>query len=362
MTDNKTIIVATGGTGGHIFPADSLALELVNRGYNVIMLVDEKYKKYGGFDKGKIIEIKSSSISGGVFSKISKLFNVTKAVFQAAIILFKLKPKLVIGFGGYPSFPPCMAAMLMNMSYMIHEQNSVLGLANQILSLRAKKIATSFKDTAGISTKYLAKVIYTGNPVRESIRKMSNLPYSVFNKRKILTITIIGGSQGASIFSRVIPEALISLPLKYRKRLKIVQQCRSSEINQVKEKYDLAKIDAEIDSFFSDIPEKFTNSHLVIARSGASTIAELLSIKRPAILVPLANSARNHQYVNAQRVSEQGVAIIMQENIDFTEETLSQQIISFFEDPKLLVSMQQKIAAESGIDSAGALADVVAAT
>jgi UDP-N-acetylglucosamine--N-acetylmuramyl-(pentapeptide) pyrophosphoryl-undecaprenol N-acetylglucosamine transferase len=319
--NNNFIIIATGGTGGHIFPAEAVKKALTQKGYKVLMLVDEKYKNFIQIGQN-IIELPSSPITGGIFNKIVKIYKIILSICLSIKILYKYKPKLILGFGGYPSFPPCIAAYLLKIPYILHEQNAILGKTNEFMLKKALFLATSFKDTEKIPLNLNHKIKYTGNPIRDEFKNIT-ISNNDLNKLKIL---VIGGSQGASVFAKIIPEAIKTLPDDLKNKVSIIQQSRKEEIEAIKKQYVEVGIKHEVSHFFNNINTKLSESNLVIARAGAGTIAEIQEIGIFAILVPLPNSARNHQYINALKYTKEKSAIIMEQNKDFTAENLREKI------------------------------------
>ncbi len=359
-SDSRLIILAAGGTGGHIFPAESLAEELRARGQRVILITD---KRFNHFKSGLLSTIERRTIraggsGAGLTHKISSVINILLGILRARRILKKFKPYAVIGFGGYPSFPTVYAASHLRIPTYIHEQNSVLGRANRMLAKRANQIATSFPDTQMIEPEDKAKIIMTGNPVRASIRALRDIPYPNFQQDGMLHILITGGSQGASVFSEVIPSAIELLPVHLRARLRIDQQCREGELAVARARYKALGVHADLASFFVDIPARLASAHLVIARSGASTLSELAVAGRPAILVPLPNAMDNHQYFNANAFEEIGGGWVMSQD-GFTAQALSARLEAFLTVPETLTKAAENCKKLGVADAARKLADVV---
>ncbi|MEM7616851.1 MAG: undecaprenyldiphospho-muramoylpentapeptide beta-N-acetylglucosaminyltransferase, partial [Pseudomonadota bacterium] len=324
-TEGKlTILLATGGTGGHIFPAISVAQELKKRGHDVMFLVDkrfnEKYIKMLG--DIKVFKINSAPLSGNIIKKFISSIKITHGILQSLLKLKKLKPDMVIGFGGYPSFPTIIASILQARPFMLHEQNSILGKVNRLFSKKARHVATSFPDVSVMGNKHVTNI---GNPVRESFLAMQNDNYTDFDNKFYLLIT--GGSMGATIFSEIVPKALAALDRDLRYKIIITHQCgKGDNPEEIKEQYYNIGIESEVDYFFNDIDQKIFNSHLIICRAGASTIAEIATVGRPAIMVPYPYSADNHQYYNALHVeTNNGGWLYKQE--DFSEASLSRKLI-----------------------------------
>ena len=297
MAQNKKIILAAGGTGGHVFPAIATAEELNKLGFETEIFTDTRGVKYIKTQKFRVI--KSASPNG-----IKAVFKLTIGFLQSLYQLIKNRPYAVVGFGGYPSFPPLFAARLLFIKTVLHEQNSIQGKANRILAKVANISASSFPNTGGI---------YIGNPVRADIK---TTPYPVITSKINLLVT--GGSQGAKLFAQVVPKAL----QKFADEVKVTHQVPENLIEVVKADYAALGIEHEVKSFFDDMPTQLANAHLLIARSGASTVAELAIAGRPAIFVPLAIAADDHQRINAASVVEQNGGWLILEK-DFTPESLA---------------------------------------
>jgi len=337
MTISCRIILAAGGTGGHVFPAEALAEELLARDYkNVFLISDKRANDYKGTLAGlERFTIRSGTFGRGLLTKLTAVADVFIGIVQARKILKNLQPDVVVGFGGYPSFPTLYAASLLGIPTIIHEQNSVLGRANRLLVKKVNAIATSFKKTQLIEEKYQAKTYFTGNPVRAGIKAINEVNYSELAQEGIMRILVTGGSQGATIFSKIVPEAIAALPEAHKKRIRIDQQCRKEDVDFTRAAYQKLGISADIAAFFSDIPARLAAAHLVIARAGASTIAELTAAGRPSLLVPLPNSMDNHQYYNAIELETAGGAFMMPQD-GFTALALSAKIESFLNLPEKL--------------------------
>jgi UDP-N-acetylglucosamine--N-acetylmuramyl-(pentapeptide) pyrophosphoryl-undecaprenol N-acetylglucosamine transferase len=333
----ENVLMATGGTGGHVFPAFALGQELEKQGYEVKYILDDRTRKFAKIDGEKFFIVNSRSLSGNFSNKLISLAFLCFSIIQSIYLIWKLKPDVVIGFGGYPSFAPCVAAFLLGKKYIIHEQNSVLGKANAFLAKFAYKLAISFPKTKFVTPNLEEKTIYTGNFVREEVKRVK--PLEKFSNSTPLNIFIIGGSLGASIFGRIIPDAIISLPKEYRKKVNIVQQALKNEVEELSQKYKDNNINAQVDYFFNNVECEYEKAHLVIARAGATTIAELHEVKRPAILVPIAKSNNNHQFLNAVSLSSQGVAILLQENHDFSVENVANQIKNMIDNEEIINNM-----------------------
>jgi len=306
----KTVILASGGTGGHIFPAIAVSDELIKRGYRTILITDIRAEKYIKNNSkiercfSEIHTISTSSLAGNIFKKVNAAKDIGIGYFQAQKIIKDVKADIVVGFGGYPSFPTMYSACSLsrsnpNLLTLLHEQNSVLGQVNAFLVDKVKKIATSFRETGLISEKNKDKQSFVGNPVRDSIKNIRDFDYKIFDDKTTFKILVVGGSQGASIFSDVIPEAIKDLPDDIRNKIRIDQQCRKEDVDKVAKIYGDLNVSADVASFYEDIAIRIANAHMVIARCGASTVSELSVAGRPAIFVPYKYAKDNHQMKNA---------------------------------------------------------------
>lgn len=296
----KTFVLMAGGTGGHLFPAMALAQELVRRGHRVELMTDHRVESYGADFPASAIHVVPSA-TPSLSNPIKFVGGGLKILRGMAVAFSKLraiKPDCVIGFGGYPTFPPFLAANFQGIPGILHEQNSVMGRANRALARFADVLAMSFARTKFADTFNLEKVV-TGNPVRDRVRSVAGAPYPALTADGPIRLVIFGGSQGAKALSDIVPEAIALVPEALRQRLQIVQQCRSEDLDRVAEVYRRAKVNVELAAFFTDLPERISQAHLVIGRSGASTIAELTVLGRPAILVPLPGALDADQKNNA---------------------------------------------------------------
>lgn len=355
----KTVVLAAGGTGGHIFPAQALAESLIQQGLHPVLITDRRFANYvRGVEGVEVKIIRSGSLSGGLIRRALNLGNILLGIWQARRILARLKPVAVVGFGGYPSFPTMISATQMKCYTVIHEQNSVLGRANRVLAKRVSAIATSFEQTSHVPEDAQDKVQFTGNPVRRGIRALHDVPYPSLAEDGKLNLLILGGSQGATVFSRVVPEAIRLLPVAQRARLRIDQQCRMADITEVREKYDELEVNASLATFFSDVPARLASAHLVIARAGASTVAELLTAGRPAILVPYPRAMDDHQTFNADTVDDAGGGWLMPED-GFTAEALCDKLEHFLTLPTTLSDAAGKARKAGHPEAARRLSELV---
>ena len=359
----KLIVLAAGGTGGHLFPAQALAETLVKRGYAVHLMTDERVRDYGkSFPAAEthIVHSASPSLSDpmGLPKRLLKLWQGYRS---AKHILKRVSPAAVVGFGGYPSFPPIYAATALKIPTLVHEQNAVLGRANKMLSKKVDALAASFANMAGLPEAAKNKIVVTGNPVRGVALTQAGAKYPAFKKNGPLHLVVFGGSQGAKFFSDFMPEVFAALPDAMRHRLVLTQQCRAEDLGRVKAIYTKLGITADLQSFFSDMPKRIAGSHLVISRSGASTIAELGVIGRPAIMVPLPHAIDNDQLRNAISFETAGAGWV------FPQATLKPHEFAAFLGRLVLDEGQLKKAAQNALthgkpNAAERLADLVEET
>lgn len=354
------IILAAGGTGGHIFPAEALTEEMLARGQSVVLITDKRFKNFKSGVLSTIPRrtIRAGGTGRGLIHQMTSALNISLGTLRALRMLQKLKPLTVVGFGGYPSFPTMYAATMLGLPTLIHEQNSVLGRANRLLATRVERIATSFPDTQMIAADDAKKIVLTGNPVRASMRSLREVPYPQLSPDGKLHLLVTGGSQGASVFSEVVPAAVELLPAHLRTRLRVDQQCRESELAATRARYEAMGVNADLASFFVDIPARLASAHLVIARSGASTVSELAVAGRPAILVPLPTSMDNHQYYNANALEAVSGGWVMAQD-GFTPQALAARLEAFLTAPKTLTRAAENAKKLGTHDAAKVLADMV---
>lgn len=357
--DEKLVVLTAGGTGGHIYPADALACELIKRDYKVVLFTDERgLNNY----KGKLGEIENKAILSGsvvgksIFTKIKSLIKVSWGVTQAFVELFKRRPICVVGFGGYASFPTAIASVLHGVPLIVHEQNSVMSRTNRILARFATVVAQSFKNVK--NTPSTAKSVLTGMPVREAITDLFNKKYSPTDENGRFNLIITGGSQGAKIFAETLPDAVKLLSENEQNKLNIYQQCRKGEEDFVREKYKNSKANVEVKSFFENMPELYEKASLIVSRSGASSVYEIAAAGVPSILVPLPTSADNHQYFNAVEFVGNGGGIVIEQN-EFDAEILSKHLSKLIANPQSLVKMSDNVKKKAIVDAAKRLADTI---
>ncbi|MDV7340035.1 undecaprenyldiphospho-muramoylpentapeptide beta-N-acetylglucosaminyltransferase [Terasakiella sp. A23] len=361
MSDTKPLVIlAAGGTGGHVFPAESLASELQKRGYRLALFTDKRGGNYSGVLGG--LETKRISAGGvagrGFFGKVMSAFSLAWGTFQAKRLLGKMGPRVVVGFGGYASVPTMIAASIGGYASMIHEQNAVLGRANRLLAPKVKRICTSYKHVDYINEVDQKRINFTGMPVRANIIDVRETPYPALDDTSPIEILILGGSQGAQVFSDVLPEAFAKLSPALRARLHITQQCRPEVLDETREAYKRNGLNATLDNFFEDVPDLLAKAHLLIARSGASTVAEATTIGRPAILVPYPYAIDDHQSRNAHAIDEVGAGWLMPQDA-FTPEILADRLEALFGEPRTLINTAAASANAGRPDAASRLADAV---
>jgi UDP-N-acetylglucosamine--N-acetylmuramyl-(pentapeptide) pyrophosphoryl-undecaprenol N-acetylglucosamine transferase len=352
------VLLAAGGTGGHLFPAEALAEALGRRGVAVDLATDDRAERYGKkFPARQIHVIASETVRGRdpvALARTAAKLGI--GMIQALRLIGRIQPSAVVGFGGYPTVPPVLAATLKGVPTLIHEQNAVMGRANRLLASRVKAIATSFAGVLDGDPKLGAKATRTGNPVRPAVIAAATMPYAA--PEATLRLVVFGGSQGARIMADIVPGAVERLEPHLLMRLSIVQQAREEDLARVKEIYARAKVSAEVAPFFGDLPARIAASHLVVARSGASTVAELAAIGRPAILVPLPHALDQDQSANAGVLERAGGAMRLRQD-DFTPARLAAEVSALASAPQKLVAMAAAARSQGVIDAAERLADLV---
>jgi UDP-N-acetylglucosamine--N-acetylmuramyl-(pentapeptide) pyrophosphoryl-undecaprenol N-acetylglucosamine transferase len=304
----KLVVLAAGGTGGHLFPAQALGEALVRRDCIVHLMTDERVREYGrSFPAIEIHQIPSATLSLRKPHLLPfGLLRLWKGVKASSAVLGHLRPWALVGFGGYPSFPPVLAASRLGIPTIIHEQNAVMGRANRVLARRAGAIASSFPAIANLPAGAKEKLRFTGNPVREIAIQQRSECYEPPHASGPFRLVVFGGSQGARFFAEFMPQVVNALPKAVVKTLKLTQQCRKEDLKSAETAYARLGIEAELAPFFNDMPKRIAAAHLVICRSGASTIAELGVIGRPAVLIPLPHSIDNDQLRNAESFASSG--------------------------------------------------------
>ena len=358
------IAIAAGGTGGHFFPAEALAAELKKRGHVITLFTDARS---GGETSQVFADCQRSILPGqgiagrGLGRAIKAALMLAGSALKARVILRRVRPAAIVGFGGYPSVPPILATSLVRPppKVILHEQNAVLGRANRKLCGRAQALALSFSDTRAIPGRARTKTVLTGNPVRPAIAAMAGRPYVPATDR--FRLLVLGGSLGAKLFSSLIPEAISLLPKHLSAKLDITLQCRTEELPRTRKLCDDLGVTAEMSGFFTDIAERIDAAHLVIARAGASTVAELAAIGRPSILIPLPGAIDDHQRANAMALAAAGGAWMMDQSAIFPGD-LAEFLTPLLGRPQDLAPLAEAAAAYGRIDAAQRLADLVEQT
>ncbi|WP_288486632.1 undecaprenyldiphospho-muramoylpentapeptide beta-N-acetylglucosaminyltransferase [uncultured Novosphingobium sp.] len=336
---SRHYVLAAGGTGGHLIPAFALALELERRGHHVALITDER----GAQIPGKPASLPAHILPPGRIAGKNPLGWIKGALGviegrRMALRLFEsFAPTAVVGFGGYPALPTMLAARSADIPTILHEQNSVLGRVNRFFAPRVNAIATAYENIDKLDPKLAKKVTLVGNPVRSDVLALRDAPFPAFTSDSLLRILVTGGSQGARVLSEVVPDGLAMLPTALRARLQVIQQCRPEDIEAVRHRYASHGIPAELATYFENMAERLAHAHLFIGRSGASTIAELTVVGRPAILIPLPIATDDHQAANAREmVAAGGARAIRQEK--FTASELAKQIQAMAQHPETLAN------------------------
>jgi UDP-N-acetylglucosamine--N-acetylmuramyl-(pentapeptide) pyrophosphoryl-undecaprenol N-acetylglucosamine transferase len=352
-------VLAAGGTGGHMIPAHALAAELKSRRHGVLLITDERGSRLPGLFEGIPVHIlPAGRLGGGPVGWLKGAGSVLKGRGEAKRLYREHTPDAVVGFGGYPAFPSLLAASAMRIPTVLHEQNAVMGRVNRLLAGEAEAIGIAYEEIDRLKPKYKAKTVLIGNPVREEIARLGEMPFPPFDEVAPLKILVTGGSQGATILSQIVPEGLGMLEPSLRRRLQVVQQCRPDDIERVRKQYAELGIPAELMTYVEDMASKLADCHLMIGRAGASTIAELTAAGRPAILIPFAAATDDHQTANAREMVRAGGArAIKQEN--FTPEVLARQIEALAMDPVALNNAAARALSVGHPHAARDLADLV---
>ena len=309
MTVGSHFVLAAGGTGGHMMPAHALATELTRRGHRVALITDERGAKIPGlFDGVQTHILPAGRIAGGPIGWLRAGRSILTGRDMARRLYETFRPAAVIGFGGYPALPALLAARKDSIPSAVHEQNAVLGRVNRLMARKVDAIATAYPVIERLPASCREKVQIVGNPVRDEVLALRDQPFPALGEDGIFRLLVTGGSQGATILSSVVPDGLGLMPLNFRRRLQVTQQCRAEDIDAVRERYATLSIPADLATYLPDLPERLGWSHLVIARAGASTIAELTAAGRPAILIPLPSATDDHQTANVREMVEAGGA------------------------------------------------------
>jgi UDP-N-acetylglucosamine--N-acetylmuramyl-(pentapeptide) pyrophosphoryl-undecaprenol N-acetylglucosamine transferase len=359
---SRHYVLAAGGTGGHMIPAHALAEELMRRGHRVALVTDDRGARIPGLFEGVPVHIlPAGRLGGGPVGWIRAIQKIFTGRAMASRLYETFEPSAVIGFGGYPALPALMAAQRDKIPTLIHEQNAVLGRVNRIVSGRVDAIATAYPDVQRLAKSREAKTHLVGNPVRDEVLALRDQPYPELTDEGVFRLLVTGGSQGATILSEVVPEALGLLPEHFRRRLQVTQQCRAEDIESVRARYASLGIAAELATYIDDMPGKIAWTHLVIARAGASTIAELTVAGRPAILIPLPSATDDHQTANAREMARAGGARAIAQR-SFTPVELAKQMQKLGLDPAALANAASRAWAVGRPNAASDLADLVELT
>lgn len=358
MTTANLIALAAGGTAGHVYPAVALARVLEARGHNLTLITDKRGGDIKGLDTIDVHRVSAGGLAGkSLIKRAAGVAELGMGVFQARALLKRLRPDAVVGFGGYASVPTMVAATIVGTPSAIHEQNAILGRANRLLSSRVDKIALSFEKSRSLPEGVGAKTVYTGMPVRPEIADIG-MTAATWKGNGPLTILVTGGSQGANILSEVVPASIEALDSDQRARLRVIQQCRAEDLDSVRAKYRALSVEAELATFFSDMPERVKVADLMICRSGASSVAEALAAGKPTILVPYPHAIDDHQAANAHAVAEVGAGWLMDQSI-FTPDRLAERLGSLLQNPRLIETAAHAARRVGRADAASRLADMV---
>ena len=360
MTTTPLILLAAGGTGGHLFPAEALGVELIKRGYRVRLATDSRAVRYSGlFTKDTIEVVPSETVRGRTPWALARTGAMIAAGTLVSLnVMRRLKPAAVVGFGGYPTVPPLLAARLFGVPGIVHEANAVLGRANRFLSNRVSAIATSLPGVLDLDPALAEKTTTVGTPMRPAILAASAVKFVPPEPTGPFRLLVVGGSQGARVMADIVPGAIERLEPSLWSRLILTQQVREEDMARVRAVYDRLKIAAELAPFFAGLPARLASSHLVISRSGAGTVAELGAIGRPSILVPLPGSIDQDQFANAGVLAQVNGAIRIAQS-DFTSDRLACEISALAAEPKRLAAMAAGARSVGRLDAAERLADLV---
>ena len=361
MDTKPLILLAAGGTGGHLFPAEALGVELIKRGYRVRLATDDRALRYSGLFTGDMIDVVPSETARGrnPLQLACAALTLAAGTLRALNLIRRQKPVAVIGFGGYPTLPPLIAARLCGVPGIIHDANAVLGRANRFLSRHVRAIATSLPGVLDRDPALSGKTTTVGTPMRPAVLAAAATSYAPPDVTGPLRLLVVGGSQGARVMSDIVPSAIERLEPSLWGRLILTQQVRDEDMARVRAVYDRLKISAELAPFFSDLPARLASNHLVISRSGAGTVAELAAIGRPSILVPLPGSIDQDQFANAGVLSQAGGGLRIAQ-ADFTRDRLAAEISALAAEPARLAAMAEAARGVGRLDAAERLADLVA--
>lgn len=356
----RRALLAAGGTGGHLFPAQALAEELARRGWTVDLATDARGARYRDrFPAGRVHEIASATIRGRNPVALAATFlRLARGLVAAFRLLGRSAPAVVVGFGGYPTLPPLLAARLRRIPCLLHEQNAVMGRANRFLARFVDAIAVSFAEVAHVPEGARGRLRHTGIPVRRAVTEAAAVAYEAPRPGEDFRLLVFGGSQGARVFSERLPAAAALLPGAHRRRLRVVQQARPEDAAALAAAYAGLGIAAEIAAFFDDLPVRIAAAHLVVSRAGASTCAELCAIGRPAILVPLPGAIDNDQLMNAAALARRDAGLLLPQS-EGTPERLAREIAGLMDAPQRLAALAAGARAQGAPDALDRLAGLV---
>ena len=351
----QTIVLTTGGSGGHIFPAQSVAAELIKKGYHVVFITDTRGNAFQNLPEVTTYRLVAESVAGrSIFGKIVAAIKLWLGAGQAMKLLIQLKPVLVIGFGGYASLPAVMSAQMLRIPAILHEQNAILGRANRVAAKKVRMIATSFPHVERVPKNI--PTLHVGQPVRMPLLEKQNTPLP---KTDSFNILIFGGSQGAHFFSEQFPKVFMKLPEDYRAKIELTQQVRPEDEELAKQSYEQAGFKSlTLAPFFNNMPDLLSQANLVIGRGGAGTLTEVMIVGRPSIIVPLPSAADNHQLANAKELEAVGGALVVEQK-DFDADKLAEKIKSLMDDAPLLQQMAEKAHSLAIVNAAERMADLV---
>lgn len=353
----RLVLIAAGGTGGHLFPAEALAHALTARGWRVQLATDRRVEGYGsGFPAEKVHLVRSATLTRSPTQLLRALPTLGLGFLDARRIIAREKPAVAIGFGGYPTVPPILAA-IGRVPTIIHEQNAVFGRANRFLAPHVTRVAVSVPEVRG-AERLKDRIVLTGNPVRPAVRAAASVLYPMRAAGDPFHLTVSGGSQGAQFLSDLVPAAVAMLPADIQSRLRIVEQCRPEDIDRVAQAYDLLGVAADLQPFFTDMPARIAGAHLVISRSGASTTTELAVIGRPAIMIPLPHALDQDQKANANVLAAAGAGWMIEQK-EMTPERLASELELLIESPDRLAAAATAAKSLGRPEAVDNLADLV---
>ncbi|MFA6280217.1 MAG: UDP-N-acetylglucosamine--N-acetylmuramyl-(pentapeptide) pyrophosphoryl-undecaprenol N-acetylglucosamine transferase [Bdellovibrionales bacterium] len=352
------ILLAAGGTGGHVFPAEALARELLGRGARVALVTDSRGHQFGGELSLPVYRLRACPLGKGLIRRALSIAIMGVGVAQALWLIHRQRPSAVVGFGGYPSVPILYAAVRSGVPIILHEQNAVLGRANRTMAPMAHTLCTAFPHVADVPVLSDTRLVPTGNPVRPAFAAHRGDPYPPLGKDDPIRLLVLGGSLGANVFSHVVPKALGLMPETLRSRMIVAQQCRAEDIETARAAFAAAGIVAEVSAFFKDVPERMATAHLIIGRAGGGAIAELAAIGRPSILVPFPHGHAGEQKANAAALADAGGAWLIPEEA-FLPESLAMRLESLLALPATLAKTAAAARGWGSITAADALADCV---